>query len=225
MKRQRKIWGVLFAMMLVLLVSAIPASAASLTSAQKKTAKATDSFVAVVLVETGAKNSNYKRSHSAFIKKSKSYYNGTLGEKQKSAMATLNVNPYKYYEYMGSQIGVCRAASVKSKYKALFGKTPSTIMLPTVRNKYTGKYYLTCAKSGSVIYSEFYETESDVLVPSRTVSKSGSTYTVTEKVKYWHYWGDHSSGKTADQTVTVKIKMKKNSSSSYGYKITGLKIS
>ena len=220
MKRIKKSCITIALTSIMVITSIIPASAASLTSLQKKTVRATDSFVAAVLAETGV-NNHYECSHSAFIKETKTCYNGTLGAKQKSVIATLNVTPYKYYE----GIGVCRYASVKSKYKALFGKTPTTITLPTVSNKYTGKYYLWCAKSGSTIYKNCYEKEADVVFSNRTISKSGSTYTVIEKVKYWHYWGYHSQGAAADQMVTVKIKMKRNSSSPYGYKITGLKIS
>ena len=196
--------------------SVIPASAASLTSYQKKTAQAAEQFVGALLVETGS-NNGWKRSHSSFIKKSKSYYSGTLGTKQKAALAALNTGSY----YDEGATRYCRYSSVKSKYKALFGKTPSTLNLPT-----HGKgHYLGCSKSGSTVYTDLYGFEADLVVSGRSVRKSGSTYIITEKIKYWDHWSRHQRGMKADQTVTVTIKMKKNSSSSYKYNITGIKLS
>ena len=214
--KRKKSW--LLAMLLtgvLIAASVIPASAASLTSYQKKTAQAAEQFVGALLVETGS-NNGWKRSHSSFIKKSKSYYSGTLGTKQKSVLAALNTGSY----YDEGATCCCRYTSVKSKYKALFGKTPSTLNLPT-----HGKgHYLGCSKSGSTVYTVMYGFEADLVVSGRNIRKSGSTYIVTEKMKYWHHWGRHSRGLPADQTVTVTIKMKKNSSSSYKYNITGIKI-
>ena len=215
--KQKKSW--LLAMLLtgvLIAASVIPASAASLTSYQKKTAQAAEQFVGALLVETGS-NNGWKRSHSSFIKKSKSYYSGTLGTKQKSVLAALNTGSY----YDEGATCCCRYTSVKSKYKALFGKTPSTLNLPT-----HGKgHYLGCSKSGSTVYTVMYGFEADLVVSGRSVRKSGSTYIITEKIKYWDHWSRHQRGMKADQTVTVTIKMKKNSSSSYKYNITGIKLS
>ena len=214
--KRKKSW--LRAMLLtgvLIAASVISASAASLTSYQKKTAQAAEQFVGALLVETGS-NNGWKRSHSSFIKKSKSYYSGTLGTKQKSVLAALNTG--SYYEEGATRY--CRYSSVKSKYKSLFGKTPSTLNLPT-----HGKgHYLGGSKSGSTVYTVMYGFEADLVVSGRSIRKSGSTYIVTEKMKYWDHWGRHSRGLPADQTVTVTIKMKKNSSSSYKYNITGIKI-
>ena len=210
-----KRWLMTLLVGVLMIASAVPASAASLTSYQKKTAQAAEQFVGALLVETGS-NNGWKRSHSSFIKKSKSYYSGTLGTKQKSVLAALNTG--SYYEEGATRY--CRYSSVKSKYKSLFGKTPSTLNLPT-----HGKgHYLGCSKSGSTVYTVMYGFEADLVVSGRNIRKSGSTYIVTEKMKYWDHWGRHSRGLPADQTVTVTIKMKKNSSSSYKYNITGIKI-
>ena len=216
MKRM-KLWLLaVFLTGVLIAASVIPASAASLTSYQKKTAQAAEQFAGALIVQTGSGN-GWKRSHSSFIKKSKSYYNGTLGTKQKAALAALNTGSY----YDEGATRYCRYTSVKFKYKALFGKTPSTLNLP-VHDKGN---YLGCSKSGSTVYTVMYGFEADLVVSGRSVRKSGSTYIVTEKMKYWHYWGRHSRGLPADQTVTVTIKMKKNSSSSYKYNITGIKLS
>ena len=210
-----KRWLMTLLVGVLMIASAVPASATALSSYQKKTAQAAEQFVGALLVETGS-NNGWKRSHSSFIKKSKSYYSGTLGTKQKSVLAALNTGSY----YDEGATCCCRYTSVKSKYKALFGKTPSTLNLPT-----HGKgHYLGCSKSGSTVYTVMYGFEADLVVSGRSIRKSGSTYIVTEKMKYWDHWGRHSRGLPADQTVTVTIKMKKNSSSSYKYNITGIKI-
>lgn len=215
--KRKKSWVLTMILTGVLIVSsAVPASAASLSSYQKKTVQAAEGFVGALLVKTGS-NNGWKRSHSSFIKKSKSYYSGTLGTKQKAALAALNTR--SYYEEGATRY--CRYSSVKSKYKALFGKTPSTLNLP---GRNSGKY-LGCSKSGSVVYADMYGFEADFVVSGRSVRRSGNTYLVTEKMKYWDHWSRHQRGMKADQTVTVTIKMKKKSSSSYKYNITGIKIS
>lgn len=214
MKRMTKRWLMTLLVGVLMIASAVPASATALSSYQKKTAQAAEQFVGALLVETGS-NNGWKRSHSSFIKKSKSYYSGTLGTKQKSVLAALNTG--SYYEEGATRY--CRYSSVKSKYKSLFGKTPSTLNIPSGRSNYLG-----CWRSGSVVYARMYGFEADFVVSGRSIRKSGSTYIVTEKMKYWDHWGRHSRGLPADQTVTVTIKMKKNSSSSYKYNITGIKI-
>ena len=88
--KRKKLWLLtVFLSGVLIAASVIPASAASLTSYQKKTAQAAEQFAGALIVQTGSGN-GWKRSHSSFIKTSKSYYNGTLGTRQKEALAALS---------------------------------------------------------------------------------------------------------------------------------------
>lgn len=223
-----------FCMVLCLILSVVPAnvSAASISATQKKAANTADYFVYAVLRQTQWRvNKAYGRSVSkkTYLAQLKKVYNGKLGSRQKAAIAASQVKASKW-AYPSSiepqAVGYLSMSKVKKVYKNLFGSNTS-VDLPTVKSStQTSKYYLSSfAKKGSTVYMLGFDAEDDYSSSFVSVKKSGSTYTVTKKYKYYSHWGIKSRGEKPTQTITVKIKLKKKSSSPYKYNITGISFS
>lgn len=118
---------------------------------------------------------------------------------------------YTEYKLSGNKL--------KKRSKNLFGKSTSAVDLSTDQEQ--GSVSFVFQKSGQpYLLVANYETELDIVRNSLSVKKTGSsTFTVTEKM-YCGYWG----GSTGEPNYTVVYKLKKNSSSSYGYIVKDIKI-
>lgn len=230
MRKKVKQVGAYFLVMLCLICISVPAEAA-VSSSQKKTADSVDSFIGAVIIETYA-NMNGTGNHNAtkkqFLKSLKKTYNGKLTTKVMSAIAASQTKGYKwsYNSYITpGEVGKVSASKVKKEYKNLFGKKISKINLPVRKSSKSLKgWYLDFAKnksSSTVYWYSGYETDTNLTGKITGIKKAGSgKYTITKKYSFYKHW----SHKKPDYTFTVKIKVKKNSKSSYQYNIIGLSI-
>lgn len=223
-------------MIFFLLFACIPmnASAAKVSKAQKKVANKVDYFVWMVLLETQWKVNkayNYKSyvSKKQFLKQLKKVYNGKLNSRHKTVIAASQVNILNWItsdELCPADLGSMSSSKVKKEYTKLFGTKKPSINLPTLKSVTDlDRYYLMCGKKGNKVYRYSTETEDDYSDSFVGVKKNGSTYTVTKKYKYYSHWGIKARGEKPTQIITVKIKLKKKPSSSYGYNIIGITFS
>ena len=159
-------------------------------------------------------------------------YSGTLKAKDKAVIAasTVNAGSYKWAPVDGdpTEIGEISASTVKTKYKNIFGSKPETLKLPAVSNKKNlGSYYYDFAKNknNTKVYwwSGYYE--NDYSSSFTGIKNDGNgKYTVTKKYKYYYHWGQKQNGEKPTLTATVKVQIKKNQASAYGYNIVGITI-
>ena len=198
------------------------------TSQQKKIANTLDPFVVSILAEARsycARDYNYSsKNYKKYIRK---LYNGKLSAKQKSMIAASNTKASSYVDYYEASIGKISLSKVKSKYTNLFGTKRPTLKLPVVKSmKNVSSYYLGYAMDKKYAYS--YSSEMELAYSTKLVSvkKTGSgKYTLKNRYDFYNHCMSKQRGEKPNVSVTATITVKTTKKSSYGYIITGLKIS
>lgn len=111
-------------------------------------------------------------------------------------------------------------ARLKKASANIFGKVLSKKDITKKKQDHWVSDVFKTNKNGVVIYSTDGETETDYKLHKISIKKTGQSYKVTKNI-YCGYWGSTSLGKSNYQVIYT---VKPNSISSYGFKITGMKI-
>lgn len=157
-------------------------------------------------------------------------YSGTLKAKDKAVIAasTLPYNAYNWTPVYGdpAEIGDVSVATVKNKYKQIFGSKPESLKLPVASDKFDMySYYCDFAlnKNKNKVLRWSVDYENDYSSSFTGIKNNGNgKFTVTKKYKYYYHWGQKQDGKAPSLTATVKVQIKKNANSPYGYNIIGI---
>lgn len=152
-------------------------------------------------------------------------YKGILTNQIKAIIAAENITDY-HWDYLIENepvlIGTTSYSKVQNKAKNLFGKSVVKIEFPIWKNRDNiddFKMDLAKSKDSNVIYACSYDAENKIESEIIDWKKSSNgIYTITREYYYYTHWGNEK----PDYTVKAIIKLKKNSTSSYGYNITSL---
>ncbi len=235
--------GIVLMMALILLVSFTDNRVMAETNTTKeinKVAKTIDGFIWSIIFESNINvyedEKEEKITKKEFDKYMKIHYNGKLTNQVKTIIATRNLDYKKDVETERTwekedftYILTVSEKTINTKIKNIFGKKLDKIDLPIWKDKnslndFTKEFYLgglAKSEAGKIyIINEEFDSHTEFKYVTKNVEKSGNTYTVTRQYKYYRYFLDTKPQYIVNATITIK----KNSNSSYGYNIVGLKL-